>query len=280
MTDEHWRRVPDRAAVLAPGATIGGHRIEMRIGAGGMGEVYRAFDPQLSRPVAIKVLPAAGFFDAAARQRLVREAQAAASLNHPNICTIYEVGQVDDETFIVMELVEGRGLDTLIPATGLPVDVVRDYARQLADAVAHAHERGIVHRDLKPANVKINPDGLLKVLDFGLAKRSAEIAADASTNLTQPGTVLGTAAYMSPEQAEGRELDKRTDIWSYGVVLYELLTGRVPFSGDSFAAVAAAVLRTEPDWTRVPVAMRPLLRAASRRTRSGGCETSAMPGGW
>ena len=251
----------DGGAVLAPGATIGGHRVEMRIGAGGMGEVYRAYDPQLNRPVAIKVLPAASFLDTSARQRLLREARAAASLNHPNVCTIYEVGDVDDQAFIVMELVEGRGLDTLIPAVGLSPDVVLGLARQLADALAHAHERGIVHRDLKPANIKITTDGILKVLDFGLAKRSAEGTGDASTSLTQPGTILGTAAYMSPEQAEGREVDKRTDIWSYGVVLYELLTGRPPFKGDSFAALAAAVLRTEPDWTRVPIAMRGLLRA-------------------
>ena len=160
-----------------------------------------------------------------------------------------------------MELVEGRGLDSLIPASGLPVDEALGYARQLADALAHAHERGIVHRDLKPANIKINADGILKVLDFGLAKRSAPNAGDASTDLTQPGTILGTVAYMSPEQAEGREVDKRTDVWSYGVVVYELLTGRVPFSGDSFAALAAAVLRSEPDWTSVPIAMRRLLRA-------------------
>jgi Tol biopolymer transport system component len=249
------------ARTLLPGTTIGGHRIEARIGAGGMGEVYRAHDPHLNRPVAIKVLSAAAFLDAAARQRLVREARAAAALNHPNVCTIYEVGQVDDEAFIVMELVDGRGLDTLIPATGLPVDQVLGYARQLADALAHAHERGIVHRDLKPANIKVNADGILKVLDFGLAKRSVGISTEASTDLTEPGTVLGTAIYMSPEQAQGQEVDNRTDIWSYGVVLFELVTGRVPFSGDSFAALAAAVLRTEPDWTRVPIGMRRLLRA-------------------
>ena len=174
-------------SAVAAGTTIGGHRVEMRIGAGGMGEVYRARDPQLNRPVAIKVLPPASVLDVAARQRLLREARAAASLNHPNICTIHEVGGADDgEAFIVMELVEGRGLDTLIPASGLALPEALRYARQLADALAHAHERGVVHRDLKPANIRINADGILKVLDFGLAKQSAQQPGVESTDLTLP----------------------------------------------------------------------------------------------
>lgn len=247
--------------ILTPGAAIGSHRVEMLIGAGGMGEVYRAYDLQLNRSVAIKVVPISAIGDPDAQHRLLREARAAASLNHANVCTIYEVGQIDEQAFIVMELVGGRSLDTLIPEGGLPVDQVVQYGRQLADALAHAHDRGIVHRDLKPANIKITADGVLKVLDFGLAKAAADSPDQAATDLTKPGTVLGTAAYMSPEQAEGKPVDKRTDIWAFGVVMYQMLTGRVPFRGDSFAGTVAAVLSSEADLTRVPPALRPMLRA-------------------
>jgi eukaryotic-like serine/threonine-protein kinase len=252
-----------------PASLIGTHishyQIVALLGVGGMGEVYRAFDSRLNRHVAIKIVAPAPFDDSQARSRLLREARAAASLNHSNVCAIYEVGEADGQTFIAMELIDGTSLDKLIPDGGLPADKVLQYGRELAAAVAHAHDRGIVHRDLKPANIKITSEGILKVLDFGLAKAGTDSSevdrATASTDLTVPGTVLGTAAYMSPEQAQGKPIDKRTDIWAFGVVVYQMLTGRVPFAAGSFASTVAAILTTEPDWTSVPPEMQRVLRA-------------------
>ncbi|MGH9386448.1 MAG: protein kinase domain-containing protein [Vicinamibacterales bacterium] len=257
------------------GESIGPYRVLAKLGEGGMGEVYRANDPKLNRNVAIKVLHTATSDDPDAQQRLLREARAAAALNHPNVCTIHEVGKVDEQAFIIMELVEGPSLDTLIPDRGLPIDQVVTYGRALSDALSHAHDRGIVHRDLKPANIKITPDGVLKVLDFGLAKAEPKSSDQASTDLTRPGTVLGTPAYMSPEQAEGKAVDKRTDIWAFGIVIYQMITGRVPFAGDSFAGTLAAVLTSDPDWTRVPPSARRMLatcleKDAKRRLRDVG----------
>src|SRR5262249_33021104 len=221
---------------------------------GGMGEVYRAFDPRLGREVAIK-LAAAEF-----TERFDREARAVAALNHPNICHLYDVGP----NYLVMELVEGESL-----AGPLPLEAALRYARQIVDALEAAHDKGIVHRDLKPGNIKVKTDGTVKVLDFGLAKvapASSAPAASASDSptltmaATNAGVILGTAAYMSPEQARGEPVDQRADIWAFGVVLYEMLTGAPTFEGRTISDTLAAVLIKEPDLDRVPSQVRPLLR--------------------
>jgi serine/threonine protein kinase len=207
---------------LAAGDKLGPYEIVGLIGAGGMGEVYLARDPRLGRNVAIKV-SAAQF-----TERFEREARAVAALNHPNICTLYDVGP----NYLVMELVDGES-----PNGPLPLETALDYSRQIADALEAAHERGITHRDLKPGNIKITPEGRVKVLDFGLAKQAEPVRdggnAQASSTVTmnsQPGVVLGTAAYMAPEQAKGKPVDRRADIWAFGVVLFEMLTGKHLFS--------------------------------------------------
>jgi eukaryotic-like serine/threonine-protein kinase len=239
--------------VSAPSA-IGHYRITSKLGEGGMGAVYRATDTKLGREVAIKVLPPAFADDSGRMQRFEREAQVLASLNHPNIAAIYGV----EQGAIVMELVEGADLKGPVPvATAIA------YARQIVDALEAAHEKGIVHRDLKPANIKVTPDGVVKVLDFGLAKAAEPAAATAggasptvsptlSLAMTQAGMILGTAAYMAPEQARGKEVDKRADIWAFGVILYELLTGTPLHGGETVSDTLAAVLLKEPDYTRLP----------------------------
>jgi serine/threonine protein kinase len=193
---------------LSPGTRLGHYEITVRIGAGGMGEVWRAHDTRLERDVALKVLPAEALADETARARLVREARLASQLNHPHICTIYDVGETDGQTYIAMELLEGQALSARVAEGPLPVDQVLRYGQQVADALAHAHARGVVHRDLKSANVVITPEGLAKVLDFGLAKRLEDHELDEATHsqasLTAPGTVVGTLAYMAPEQLHGR----------------------------------------------------------------------------
>ena len=216
---------------MSPQQSIAHYRIVSKLGEGGMGAVYRATDTKLNRDVAIKVLPAAFAEDAARMQRFEREAQVLASLNHPNIAAIYGI----EQGAIVMELVEGQDL-----AGPLPLDTVLDYARQIAAGLEAAHEKGIVHRDLKPANIKVTPDGTVKLLDFGLAKAmeaspasspNPSVSPTMSLAMTQAGVILGTAAYMSPEQARGNPVDRRADIWAFGVVLYELLTGEQAFRG-------------------------------------------------
>ena len=200
---------------FAPGTRLGPYEILAPLGAGGMGEVYRARDTKLGRDVALKVLPTELAEEPERRARLLREARAAASLNHSNICTIYEVGEAGDRSYIAMEVIEGRPLSARLTEGPLPVDDVLRYGRQLADAVAHAHDRGVVHRDLKTANVMVLPDGRVKVLDFGLAKRaSPHAAAEVTTrqSLTQDGAILGTLSYMSPEQLRGQPADARSDI--------------------------------------------------------------------
>src|SRR5450755_3822899 len=232
------------------GETLGHYHILGKIGAGGMGEVYRARDSKLGREVALKVLPPDMARDPERLARFQREARAVAALNHPHIVTIYSVEELDGVHFLTMELVEGQSLDRRISENGLPLDQIVEIASALADSLAAAHEKGIVHRDLKPANVMVTGDGRVKVLDFGLAKDvSAEKSGDAtltSAGHTQAGMVMGTPAYMSPEQTSGRPLDHRTDIFSLGVVLHEMATGRRPFEGTSSAELISAILRDTP----------------------------------
>jgi serine/threonine protein kinase/TolB-like protein len=231
---------------LAIGSRLGPYEIVAAIGAGGMGEVFRARDTKLDRDVALKVLPARATADDTARARLAREARLAASLNHPSICTIHEVGEFDGLTYVAMELIAGRPLADLIPATGFSIDVVLRYGVQIAEGLAHAHARRIVHRDLKSANVLITPDGRVKVLDFGLATRQATDVEDATrsvVSLDAPGTVVGTLAYMAPEALRGESADLRSDVWSFGVLLYEMTSGRRPFLGKSGVDMTSSIVR-------------------------------------
>ncbi len=243
------------------GSMLGPYRVLEKLGAGGMGEVYRARDSRLERDVALKVLPAATLGDETARARLVREARLASRLNHPHICTVYDVGETDvavdsagspeagsgpRSAYIAMELVEGEPLSAQVAEGPLPIDQVVRYGQQLADALAHAHARGVVHRDFKSANVVVTPEGQVKVLDFGLAKRLteealAEVTTVAPQSLTAPGMVAGTLAYMAPEQLRGRPADARSDIWALGVVLYEMAAGRRPFQGQTGFELTAAI---------------------------------------
>ena len=248
---------------LSPRTRLGPYEVIDQIGIGGMGEVYRATDTNLGRHVAIKVLPDALASDAERLARFDREARTLAALNHPNIAAIYGVEKSGGTTALVMELVEGPTLaDRIVGAPALELPETLRIAQQIALALEAAHEQGIVHRDLKPANIKLRPDGTVKVLDFGLAK-AVEPAVAVSPGvtvsptittpaMTQAGLILGTAAYMSPEQAKGRPADKRSDIWSFGAVLYEMLSGARVFDGDGVSDTMAAVLRSEPDWARIP----------------------------
>jgi eukaryotic-like serine/threonine-protein kinase len=233
------------------GQTLGPYRILEKLGKGGMGEVYRARDSRLERDVALKVLPAGATSDDAARTRLVREARLASKLNHPHICTIYEVGDADGQVFIAMELVEGLSLSARLADGPLPLKQVVRYGKQLADALAHAHARGVVHRDFKSPNVIVTPEGEAKVLDFGLAKRlTGEELTDVTTvtqqALTAPGMIAGTLAYMAPEQLRGRPADARSDIWALGVVLYESAAGARPFRGGTAFEVSSTILEQAP----------------------------------
>ena len=236
--------------VLTPGQTLGRYTIGELIDRGGMGDVYRARDSHPPRDIAIKVLPPTFAGDPDRRRRFDQEARAVAALNHPNIVTLYSVEEVANLHFLTMELVEGKALADLIPRGGLPVERLLDVAIPLADAIGAAHARGIIHRDLKPANVMVTPDGRVKVLDFGLAKLKPIAADNAMTTtppiLTADRRLLGTVAYMSPEQAEGREVDHRSDIFSLGVLLCELTTGQQPFTGDSTMAVLSAIINETP----------------------------------
>ncbi|HEY3974615.1 MAG TPA: protein kinase [Candidatus Sulfotelmatobacter sp.] len=235
---------------LADGSRLGIYEIHAPIGAGGMGEVYRATDTRLGREIAVKILPGEMAQDADRLARFHREARAVAALNHPNVVTLYSVEECDGVHFLTMELVEGLSLDRRIAGGGLPVEQIIAIAGALAEALAAAHEKGIVHRDLKPANVMVTNDGRVKVLDFGLAKDvGAESSTDAtltSAGRTEVGMVMGTPGYMSPEQVSGRALDHRTDIFSLGVVLHEMATGRRPFAGTSSAELVTSILRDNP----------------------------------
>jgi Tol biopolymer transport system component/tRNA A-37 threonylcarbamoyl transferase component Bud32 len=239
---------------LQPGATLGPYEVLALIGAGGMGEVYRARDPRLNREVAIKVLPADRTGDEDRRRRFIQEAHAASALNHPHIITIHEIESANGHDFIVMEYVRGKSLDALIPRHGMRLSELLRIAIPVADALAAAHARGIIHRDLKPANVMVGTDGAVKVLDFGLAKLLGHDEDAAEANLTHtadvalsvPGTIAGTAAYMSPEQATGGNVDARSDIFSFGALLYEMVTGQRAFAGTSTAHTLDAVIRAQP----------------------------------
>jgi serine/threonine protein kinase/Tol biopolymer transport system component len=234
------------------GNNLGHYKIDRSIGRGGMGEVYSALDLKLNRRVALKVLPMATVGQAEARQRFEREAKAVAALSHPNIVTIYSVENEAGVVFLTMELIEGKTLSDLIPKGGMRLERILKLAIPLADAVSSAHQQGITHRDLKPANIMVTDDGRVKVLDFGLAKlreeqeASAETAADPTRGLTEKGSILGTTMYMSPEQAEGRSVDARSDIFSLGIILYEMATGRLPFHGETNVAVLSSILKDNP----------------------------------
>src|SRR5262245_3602311 len=238
--------------LLSPGTQLGPYEILSLLGAGGMAEVYRARDPQLNRTIAIKILPETTAADPERRARFEREAQSIAALSHPNIVTIYSVEEADGVLFLAMEYVEGKPLSDLIVKGGLPLTQILNLAIPSADAVSAAHRKGITHRDLKPANVMVTADGHVKVLDFGLAKlvEPSPLAADVTglpTGLvTGEGRVVGTVAYMSPEQAEGKPVDHRTDLFSLGVMLYELATGDRPFKGDTAVSTLSSILRDIP----------------------------------
>jgi serine/threonine-protein kinase len=248
---------------MSPQESIAHYRIVSKLGEGGMGEVWQARDTKLGRDVAIKILPDGFAADPDRKARFEREAQLLASLNHPNIAAIYGV----EERALVMELVDGPTLAERIAEGPLPLDEAIAIARQIAEALDYAHERRIIHRDLKPANIKMTAEGRVKVLDFGLAKAisgetdSADPGNSETRTMreTQTGVILGTAAYMSPEQPRGKPVDKRADIWAFGVVLYEMLTGDALFSGKTVSDTLAAVLTREPDLTRVPARARKLL---------------------
>jgi serine/threonine protein kinase len=240
---------------LTPGTRLGVYEISAPIGEGGMGQVYRATDTALGRQVAIKILPDAFAADPERFARFEREAKTLASLNHPHVAAIYAVEKSRGIHALVMELVEGEDLSQRLPRGAIPLDEALPIAKQIADALEAAHERGIVHRDLKPANIKVRDDGTVKVLDFGLAK-----ALDpTSSSTTQLGMILGTAAYMSPEQARGRAVDRRADVWAFGAVLFEMLSGRQAFSGETVSETLAEVMKSEPPWQALPADVPPHL---------------------
>jgi Tol biopolymer transport system component/tRNA A-37 threonylcarbamoyl transferase component Bud32 len=244
---------------IAVGSSIGSYQVTGQLGAGGMGVVYRARDTKLKRDVAIKALPETFASDADRVFRFKREAEVLASLNHPHIAAIYDLLETEGARFLVLELVEGETLAARVGRGRIPTGEAIDLARQIAEALETAHDKGIVHRDLKPSNVKITPDGQVKVLDFGLARvlepdpASADVTQSPTMTRTTPGQVLlGTAPYMSPEQARGQEAGRLADVWAFGCVLFEMLTGRAAFSGDTATDVLGSVLKLDPDWTRLP----------------------------
>ena len=255
---------------LSTGARLGVYEIGSPLGAGGMGEVYRAKDTTLGRDVALKILPDSFVHDPERVGRFRREAQVLAALNHPHIAQIHGLEEVDGTQFLVLELVDGESLDKCIARGRIPFDEALGIARQIAEALEAAHEKGIIHRDLKPANIALTKDGQVKVLDFGLAKAiettGGSVDAMNSPTITSPammtgvGVILGTAAYMSPEQAKGRPADKRSDVWAFGCVLYEMLSGNRAFDGEDVSDTLATVLKGQPDWTALPAAVPESIR--------------------
>jgi len=264
---------------FSAGTKLGTYEIVGLLGAGGMGEVYRARDSKLKRDVAIKVLPDEFAHDAERVSRFQREAEVLASLNHPHIAAIYDLAEFGEWRFLVLELVEGETLADRLARGPIPIVEALVIATQIVEALEAAHEKGVVHRDLKPANVKITPDGKIKVLDFGLAKALEGTVAGATlsnsptlvTVASGPGMILGTAAYMSPEQARGREIDRTTDVWAFGCVLYEMLTARAVFEGETSGEILGGIFKVEPDWSRLPkdtpAAIRKLLRRCLQKER-------------
>jgi eukaryotic-like serine/threonine-protein kinase len=271
------RRQAEEMGQRKLGNTVSHYRILEKLGSGGMGEVYRATDTKLGRDVALKILPEAFAKNAERMARFRREAQLLASLNHPNIATIHGLEESAGNCALVMELVEGRTLaerissatarpttsgeatptsNRILAGVPMPLDEALSIANQITEGIEYAHERGVIHRDLKPANVKVRPDGAVKILDFGLAKTLEETPAAASINAsptasisaTRAGLILGTAAYMSPEQARGKTVDRRCDIWSFGALLFEMLSGKQAFHGEDVSETLAAVITKEPDW--------------------------------
>ncbi len=244
------------------GKILAHYEVLSLLGKGGMGEVYRGRDTKLDRDVALKILPRELSGDPEREARFQREARSLAMLQHPNVASIYGLEEVDGVRFLVMELVEGENLSEHLAHTQLSVGETRRVATQIAAGLEAAHEKGIIHRDLKPANIMISSSGEIKILDFGLARAwfgdagergDIEISPTITAAMTQAGTILGTAAYMSPEQARGRNVDRRADIWAFGVILWELLTGHQLFEEETISDTLAAVLRAEPDWDRLPV---------------------------
>ena len=256
---------------LNVGSRLGHYDVTALIGEGGMGRVYQATDTKLNRQVALKILPEAFATDPDRLARFQREAQLLASLNHPGIAAIYGLEESGDTRALVLELVEGPTLADRIKHRPIPVDEALPIAKQIAEALEAAHEQGVIHRDLKPANVKVRPDGMVKVLDFGLAKAiegeggSVSESPTITVAATASGVILGTAAYMSPEQARGKPVDKRADIWAFGVVLYEMLSGQRPFRGRDVSEVLGGVLRLEPEWDALPTDTPPHLSVLLRR---------------
>ena len=260
--------------VLAPGARFGTYEIAAQLGAGGMGEVWRARDAQLGRDVALKLVGEAFGDDPERRARFEREAKLMAACHHPNIAVLYGQEEFEGRRALVLELVEGPTLAERLASGAIPPPEALAIARQVAEALAHAHAHGIIHRDLKPANIKLTPEGQVKVLDFGLgrplaAESSPDVEPLSSPTLsrlgTQAGVILGTAPYMSPEQARGQAVDRGSDIWSFGVILFEMLTGARLFQGATASDVLASVLRTEVEWDRLPAAAPPAARRVLRR---------------
>jgi serine/threonine-protein kinase len=248
------------------GHCLGRYRVIELIGSGGMGAVYRAYDPTLERDVALKLLHEETLDSEAARARFLSEARALSHLNHPHICTVYEIGEADGRTFIAMEYVPGRALSSVIPGDGLPFETVVHYGAQIASAIAHAHDHGIVHRDLKSANVIVTSGGEIKVLDFGLARRfdvDRHGANETQAPITRPGVVLGTPGYMAPEAIVGQPADVRTDVWAVGIILYEMASGALPFSGSTSVELASAILKDPP--SALPARVSPGLQGVVQR---------------
>ncbi len=258
---------------LEAGTRLGPYEVTAPLGAGGMGEVYRARDAKLGREVAIKVLPEEFTQHREKLARFEREAKLLAALNHVNVATLFGLEEAEGKPFLVMELIEGETLAERIARGPIPVDEALTLSQQIAEALEAAHEKGVIHRDLKPANIKVDPEGQVKVLDFGLAKAFAEETPESdasfsptlSREATQAGVILGTAAYMSPEQAKGKAVDKRTDIFSFGIVLFEMLTGKKAFGGEDVSEILAAIIRAEPDWPALPRGLDPRIRLLLKR---------------